>query len=415
MAAIVTSMNPLYIAVVAMLVQQAFAYMSGLIMPVAAPAVAADLGINPALVGVFTGCVFFAGMFAQVSCGAFIVRMGALRTSQISLCMMAAGLLAITSGLLPVIVIAAMVIGTGSAPSTPASSQILARYSPPHLAPLMFSIKQTGVPVGAMLAGLIVPLSVAHFGWRGAFVIGALMCLTLAVVLQPMRAEFDQDRDPNQRWSPATVIDTLRTVLRRRDLRVMAIAAFAFVGLQAVFASFFVIYMTGGLHYDLETAGFAFAIAQAVAIPARIFWGWMGSRFVSPRTMLGCLGLGMAAASVGMGLSGPTWPIAAIVLMACAYSATAVSWHGVLLAEVAKISPDGRVSAMTGGVLSFGSAGMMSFPLVFSAILGLTDIYAFGFFLAAVPAVVASVLLFRRDPPDLPSEAGNPITASEAR
>jgi len=322
--------------------------------------------------------------------------------SQISLCLMAAGLLAITSGLLPVIAIAAMVIGTGSAPSTPASSQILARYSPPHLAPLMFSIKQTGVPVGAMLAGVIVPFSVVNFGWRGAFFIGAAMCLALALILQPMRAEFDQDRQPNYRWSPASVIDTLRTVLRRRDLRVMAIAAFAFVGLQAVFASFFVIYMTGGLHYDLATAGFVFAIAQAVAIPARIFWGWVGSRFLSPRVMLGTLGIGMAASSVALGITGTDWSLTAIGAVACAYSATAVSWHGVLLAEVARIAPDGRISAMTGGVLSFGSAGMMSFPLVFSAILGLTDIYALGFFLAAVPAVIASLLLFRQEPDDQP-------------
>jgi MFS family permease len=180
----------------------------------------------------------------------------------------------------------------------------------------------------------------------------------------------------------------------------MAIAAFAFVGLQAVFATFFVIYMTGGLHYDLATAGFIFAVAQAVAIPARIFWGWVGSRYCSPRSMLGGLGLGMAAASVAMGLTGESWHLAAITAVACVYSATAVSWHGVLLAEVARIAPDGRISAMTGGVLSFGSAGMMSFPLVFSAILGTTDVYAFGFFLAAVPAVVASVLLFRHDPPE---------------
>src|SRR3546814_10016536 len=116
-------MIPLYIAVGVMLVPQAFAYMSGLIMPVAAPAVAPDLGVNPALVGVFTGCIFFAGMISQISCGGFIIRYGALRMSQISLCLMATGLLAITSGLLPVIAVAAMVIGMGSAPSTPRSEE----------------------------------------------------------------------------------------------------------------------------------------------------------------------------------------------------------------------------------------------------------------------------------------------------
>src|SRR3546814_16085077 len=99
--------------------------MSGLIMPVAAPAVAPDLGVNPALVGVFTGCIFFAGTISQLSCGGFIIRYGALRMSQISLCLMATGWLAITSGRLPVIVVAAVRIGMGSAPSPPGGGRSL--------------------------------------------------------------------------------------------------------------------------------------------------------------------------------------------------------------------------------------------------------------------------------------------------
>ena len=39
-----------------------------------------------------------------------------------------------------------MAIGIGSSVSTPASSHLLARYSPPKYAPLIFSVKQTGVP-----------------------------------------------------------------------------------------------------------------------------------------------------------------------------------------------------------------------------------------------------------------------------
>jgi MFS family permease len=385
-----------HIAVAAMLAQQAFAYMAGLVMPVAAPAVAQDLGLNPALVGAFTGIVFFASMLSQVSCGAFIQRLGPLRVSQICLVGMACGLLTISSGVLPLIVVAALVIGTGAAPSTPASSQILARLSPPHLAPLFFSIKQTGVPVGAMLAGAVVPISIAWFGWRGAFIVAAGLCLSLAVVLQPLRRDLDRDRDPAARFSARAALDTLRGVLRSRDLRVLAIAAYAFVGLQAVFASFFVIYLTGPLGHDLATAGIAFSITQGVAIPTRILWGWIGSRFIAARTMLAILGFGMALASIVLGLTGAGWPLVAVVLIGCVYSATAVSWHGVLLAEVARLAPRERVGTMTGGVLSFGSAGMMSFPLVFGGILAATEVYAYGFFLAAIPALGASFLLLRR-------------------
>jgi nitrate/nitrite transporter NarK len=388
--------RPLVLAVIAMLVQQAFAYMSGLVVPVAAPAIARDVGVDPALVGFFTSCMFVASMISQVSCGGFIIRYGALRMSQVSLLFMTGALLLITAGTLPAFVAAALILGTGTAPSTPASSQILARYSPPRLAPLIFSVKQTGVPVGAMIAGLLVPPCIVAFGWRGAFVVTALLCLALAVILQPLRAEFDQDRKPDYPVTPRGVLDTLRTVLGRHDLRVLAIAAFAFVGLQSIFATFFVTYLTVDLGHSLAEAATAFAIAQAVAIPARILWGWVGISLVAPRIVLGWLGIAMAAASIVTGLFEPDWSLAAVTIVGMAYTATAISWHGVLLAEVARLAPEGRVAAMTGGVLSFGSAGMMSYPLVLGILRMTTGTYAYGFWLLALPALVAGILLFRQ-------------------
>ena len=380
-----------------MLVQQAFAYMAGLIMPVSAPVVARELGLNPALVGAFTGIAFTAGMCSQLACGPFIQRYGPLRISQVCLLAMAAGLLVITSGWLPLIALAAMAIGLSAAPSTPASSEILARLSPPHLAPLLFSIKQTGVPVGAMLAGAIVPLAVAGFGWRGGFVVAAALCLLLALALQPLRGRFDTQRDLGARFSLRAVFDNLRGVLRQRELRVLSICAFAFVGLQSVFASFFVLYLTGPLGHDLATAGFAFSIAQGTAIPARIFWGVIGAR-VSPRLVLAGLGIGMVAASIVLGLTGAGWPLTAVILVGCVYTGTAVSWHGVFLAEVARLAPRDRISNTTGGVLAFGSAGMAMFPLGFGTILATTGLYSWGFFIAAVPAAIATGLLLVTPP-----------------
>src|SRR5690606_5846291 len=220
-------MKLLILAVVAMLFQQALAYMSSLVMPVAAPAVAADLNLNPALVGVVTGIVFTGSMISQVSCGGFIIRFGPLRMSQVSLVISGSALTAIMSGLPAIFAVAAFVMGLGTAPSTPASSQILSRYSPPRYAPLIFSVKQTGVPVGAMTAGVLVPFCVATFGWRGAFAVSGLMCLGYALLLQPLRKEFDRDRKPGYSLSPSDVGNLLRAIITTSELRTMAVAAFA--------------------------------------------------------------------------------------------------------------------------------------------------------------------------------------------
>jgi nitrate/nitrite transporter NarK len=61
-----------------------------------------------------------------------------------------------------------------------------------------------------------------------------------------------------------------------------------------------------------------------------------------------------------------------------------VSWHGVLLAEVARLSPAGRIGATTGAVLAFGDAGALVLPLLFSGALTLTGSYAPGFLVGGV-------------------------------
>ena len=129
--------------------------------------------------------------------------------------------------------VTAFVIGSGSAVSTPASSDLLGRYCPPRHAPLIFSIKQTGVPVGGILAGALVPAFTIALGWQGAFVACGAMCLVLAFALQPLRAEFDQYRVRSHRISMQAVLHTVRAVLVHRRLRELALCSVSWVGLQA--------------------------------------------------------------------------------------------------------------------------------------------------------------------------------------
>jgi len=64
-------------------------------------------------------------------------------------------------------VLASMLIGIGYAFNNPASSHILKRVTPPRLRNLVYSIKQAGVPVGGILAALVMPpLSARPAGGR---------------------------------------------------------------------------------------------------------------------------------------------------------------------------------------------------------------------------------------------------------
>ena len=71
-----------------------------------------------------------------------------------------------------------------------------------------------------------------------------------------------------------------------------------------------------------------------------------------------------------------------------------LSWHGILLAETARLSPEGNVGGITGGVLAFTSIAMMVYPAIYGTLLALTDSYGLGFTFAAVPAMFCAFVFF---------------------
>lgn len=391
-----------------MLFQQAFSYACQMVMPVLADRLADDFGISRGWLGLYLLIQNLFAILAAVGCGGFILRYGPLRVSQVVLFLMAGSLLVVSTGILWLYPLGAILLGL-SAVSTPASSHILARVCPPRLAPLIFSVKQTGVPVGSLIGGLLLPSllglvfysatlgTTVRVGTYGTAIGTAIIVIGVGLLLQPIREYFDSERRPETKLSLGDLPQTMRSVVGDPALRDISFAAFAFGGLQSLFAGFFILYMIDGLGFSEIQAGSVYAVSSFSAIFARIAWGVLGSSWTTPRIVLGLIGLfgGLSALMITQ-LDG-SWTLVEITVVAIVYNMTAISWHGILLAETARLAPADQVGGITGGVLSFTSVAMMTYPAIYGILLAVTDSYKTGFLLASVPAFLA-FLMFMRPP-----------------
>jgi MFS family permease len=378
-----------------MFLQQTFAALGRALPAVIAPAIIADLAIDSAWIGVYFSIAAAAALSTQLGCGSFIVRYGAMRMSQLALVLLALGLALATIGHPVALVLSAILSGGGAAVSTPSSSHLLGRYSPPRYLSLIFSIKQTAVPAGLLLAGMLGPQITELLNWQYTMLLTALACIVFTLMLQPSRKKFDDDKDPTRKFHFSDFGNTLRAVVGTRELRNLSYASFAFNAIQTIFTVYFVVYLTT-MGYTLVAAGFLFSIAVTVAVPGRIIWGLLGSTYVHPRTMMAALAFGMAISMVLLSICAEGWPTIVIGIVATLISATALSWHGVLLAETAREAPEGARGAVTGGVLSFGQVGALTAPAIFSLLLGITNSYGIGFIVCSLPAVLVGIALLRQ-------------------
>jgi MFS family permease len=381
---------------------QMFTSLAATATSVLAPEIGRDLGVAPKLVGVFVGLVYAGSMSGSLISGGFIERYGAIRVSQVCVLLCAGGVWLVTGApampglLLPALAAAAIVIGLGYGPITPASSHVLARTAPPSRMALTFSIKQTGVPAGAALAGALLPAVAVAMGWHAAFALVAALGVVVAIVAQAARPLLDTERTPARSLSFAAVFAPLRLLLRTPVLVELAVAAFVYASLQVCLMSFLVVYLTETLSYSLVAAGFALTVANLGGIVGRIVWGAIADAYIAPRALLGLIGVAAGSCGGATAAFDAGWPIEGILAICAVFGGTAIGWNGVQLSEVARHSPAGQAGAVTGasGFITF--SGVVVGPPTFALVSALTGGYRTGFAVFGALTVACGLWLLVR-------------------
>jgi predicted MFS family arabinose efflux permease len=394
-----TGGGPAGVALVATLAIQIYIALTATTVAVLAPELARDFGIEPRWVGVFVSLIYVGAMPASLVCGGFIRSAGAIRVSQVCIVLCATGIgivAAVPSTAVGLAALAAVVMGFGYGPITPASSHVLARTTPASRLSLVFSIKQTGVPAGAALAGAVLPGLALAFGWRGAIAGVAALGVLVIVLAERVRPALDADRQPATPITLAGMLAPLRMIFGQRSLSDLVLVSCAFAAVQSSLCAYLVVYLTEALHWTLVAAGLALTATTVGGIVGRIAWGAVADRTRRSRQVLVTIGLLAGICSVTLGLARPGWPVAAVVMLVAAFGATAIGWNGVQLAEIARQAPAGQAGAVTGAAGLIMFSGVVVGPLLFAAVSVATGGYHGAFVVLAAASFGGSMVLLLR-------------------
>ncbi len=373
--------------------------MISLAPPVVGDQIIADLGLSPAVVGAYTGLVYIFVFVSNLITPQLVAAFGALRLS--FGCIVLGGLtLAVFGNAALVVAIAATVfIGLSYGPLTPATSFALVTMARSSGFNLLVSIRQTSVPLGGMLAGLVVPYLNLLYGWRTALtIVGlglALLGLGTAFLLKSVR----DDRPPAGFGASKGIFAPFLFIVRRPRLFRLALASLVYGALQLIMSSFIVLYLVSQLKVDHVWAGIFLGVMQISGIFGRIFWGYLADRMRSPRLMMALIGFGMAVSALVTGAL--TEGIAPMLIGAAmvAFGATASGWNGVFLAEVMREVEPSQAGFATAGGLFFVYIGVIVGPPLFGLAVSAFDFRASFAGLAAV-ALMAGVMCLERRAPD---------------
>ncbi len=363
------------------------------IFPVIAPRLAAEMGVEPSLVGFQMSLIYGAAMLSSPFLTWMVTRHGACRAIQAGLLVSVVALvLALVPGL-PSLIVASILLGAAMSVMTPAAAHILFRFSPHKHRNLLFSIKQTCVPAGWMIVALAAPPITLMYGWKWAIVMVIMMALGMIAALQPVREVWDDDRKPQSGGVRQQAREGMVLLWRVAELRWLSVASMFMSGVQLCLSSFAVTMLVQEANYGLIAAGVMLSVAQGAGVTGRILWGWIADRFGNCLGLLLKLSGVMVVCCMVMAFVTPQWSHALMAVLFLVFGASAIGWNGLFLAEVARLSPPGKVSVATSGAMVWNFAGILIGPAVFALIYRVNGSYALTFGLLSAFAVAGFLFL----------------------
>ena len=361
-----------------------FAAATALFPSAIAPEIAHALGVSPALIGVQVSLLYAGAMLSSLIGGGITRRIGACRTTQWAVGLFGLGGVVATLPNVWMFILASLLIGLGYGLTNPAASHLLTRFSNPARRGLVFGFKQTGVPLGGVVAGALAPTLTVLFNWQVALALLLVPALTGIGLLQIRRPQWDDDRSASAPWLASPMAD-IRLVWAHRPLRWTALASFFFSITQLCLTVFTVTMLVEDLAIALVTAGLMMAAVQVCGVGGRILWGYVADRLGQGLLTIAITQTMTSALALSVTLMRPEWPIFLITALLCLFSLGALGWNGVYLAQIAHLAPAGQVARASGGALFITFAGVLFGPAAFSALHLITPTYLSTF--AAVAAM----------------------------
>lgn len=342
-----------------------------------------DLGLSRSSFGALITAIFVVGSVGSLMAGRLVDVLGGRRVLDglftFAAMSFVAAAAAPTYGLL---LAATALAGFAAAASNPATNKLVAAHIRPGWQGPIMGVKQSGVQVGAFLAGTLLPPGALVFGWRGMVLASAVLPaigLTMTRLFvppdPPMRSE-DRPGGWVGMWS-----------------RVGWLVSYGFcmgIGV-AVLAAYLPLYAYESVGLSVSEAGMVIATVGLVAIVARIAWGYAADSLTHVSGVLAILGAGSVISQLMVWAASPSLGVL-LWVGAVGIGTTASAWNAVGMLAIVKelgVREAGRASGLV-QLAFFG--GFVVAPIAFGYSVDVTGTYDLGWAAITLSYVAATAV-----------------------
>lgn len=275
----------------------------------------------------------------------------------------------------------------------PGGGMVVAAWFPASARGFAMGVRQAGLPLGAALGALILPIAAERHGWRAAFDLGAVAALASGLLFallyrQPTNALPERKRKAGL-WR-----ERLAELAPR--LPRIVLPGVTLVSVQFCVTVYLPLDLRDRFDIPVDTGVKLLFLAQFFGALGRVSLAAWSDR--SPRGREFPLAVSTAAILAGLAayIVAPGAPVWAVAVVAAWLGFFAYGWFGPWIALVAEAAPRGAVGFMIGFALAINQIVVVITPPAFGALRDATGTYVYGWYVVAGAALIALAQLSRR-------------------
>jgi predicted MFS family arabinose efflux permease len=292
-----------------------------------------------------------------------------------------------------ILMVAMLVVGPAQVIANPTTNRVIYHSVPVAKRPGWIGVKQSGVQVSQLAAGLLFPPAVLLVGWPGAAIGGAVVVLLL--LWWSLR---HIPEEPPTDWARlgAAIRQGLHSRRHGEPLPLAvwlfsAVAFFSGVGAQAMNV-YMPLFAVRELNYSLIVGGLAAGLSGVIGVVSRVGWGRLLGRGISPGAVLTMIAAGALLGMACMAAASMTGIVAFFWIGVAMHGITVLGTNVVVNAGTMRVVGAQQIGAASGTTTMGLYAGFAVGPFGMGLVVELTDSFSVGWGLVGMVYVILLAL-----------------------
>ena len=363
----------------------------------AGPGILKSMSLGPQALGVILSAFALGYMVTQIP-GGLLVDRWRLKSILVILPLLWALSTGLTAAMTTIagFVLVRVCLGLAEGLAVPAIFRVVAESFDAKGRTGAMAISSTASAVGPAIAGPIIGLVMASYGWRPVFLVLAIPPLLAAALIQMVvpskSAAYQPDPASHARMIEHPAGGSLGRLLSHPSLWVCVAAFFFFNVAYWGYQGWMPSYLASARHIDLKHLGFIGGIPYVLAFVGLLTFGLLGTALDRWRSQLLAASYILAGVSLylAFGSASLVWAMAGLC-SAAFFLSGGIPLFSSLLYELA---PRKRSGSYAGIVFTAGQIGGLAAPFTIGTLVQKTGSFASGFALMEVALITAAAGMF---------------------